>query len=152
MLTRSHALHTHTAHRYLHSPSVSHTLLHTPQQRYLVSPWADIYSRKEGAYQGHVPGQGRAGRLPAPHAELGLPGSDYSPLSLAPARPLGSWGLGRHQGMCLACADRGFHVPAQPGGACWAEAWSWGPGKEPGGGSSVRRRPSWVRGRPQLSP
>lgn len=46
--------------------------------------------------------------------------------------------------MFLACADRGFHAPAGPGGACWAETWSWRLERVPGGGSSVRTTSGWV--------
>ena len=76
---------------------------------------------------------------PAFHLDL-----TCSPLSLARAGPLGSGGLGRHRGMFLACADRGFHAPAGPGGACWAETWSWRLERVPGGGSSVRTTSGWV--------
>lgn len=72
------------------------------------------------------------------------PGLTCILLSLAQARPLGSWGLGWHRGICLACADRGFHAPAEPGGACWAEAQSWRLQRVPGGGDSTRTGSAWV--------
>ena len=72
--------------------------------------------RYHGRKSGGVLPPGQA-QLSAPRAVLGPPGSDLLPFTPGQDRPLGSWGLGRDQGMCLACADRGFLAPAVLGGA-----------------------------------
>lgn len=130
--------------------SLKHNLAHSPAEIPDGNEEMSTLGRQRLAkvmYQGREE-WGNPNLMLGPAVCLGLTGC---PLSLAQARPLGSWGLGRHRGMFLACADRGFHAPAGPGGACWAETWSWRLGRVPKGGSNVRTTSGWVSATDHIS-